>query len=306
MVGLVIVSHSRDLANALSRLTRQVSAQDLPVAVAAGIGDDRSEFGTDAVEIAEAIRSVHSSDGVLVMMDLGSAVLSAQLALEFLEPEIAASVRFCAAPFVEGCIAAGVQIGLGSDIDTVYNEARQALLPKQEQIGENPPAAAETAAAVPAVEPSGQQITLTLHNLHGLHARPAARFVQTASGFKAEIFVTDLTNGKGPVTARSLNSIATLGAVEQHQIRVTASGPQADEALSALKALVEGNFGEPVAPQPGTPRPPVPAAAGTSPLPEGASRAIAISEGIAIGPLYRYQPQLPSISRELTQNPEEE
>src|SRR5271169_5537656 len=117
MVGLVIVSHSRELANALANLVKQVSSSDIPIAIAAGIGDDRKEFGTDALEISEAIQSVFSPSGVLVMMDLGSAVLSAKLALDFLPPEIKSQVRFCSAPLVEGAIAAGVQIGLGSDID---------------------------------------------------------------------------------------------------------------------------------------------------------------------------------------------
>ncbi len=119
MVGLVIVSHSRALANALANLVKQVSSSDIPVAVSAGVGDDRGEFGTDAVEISEAIQSVFSPDGVLVLMDLGSAVLSAQVALDLLPPELKDRVRFCAAPLVEGAVAAGVQIGLGSDIDTV-------------------------------------------------------------------------------------------------------------------------------------------------------------------------------------------
>ena len=126
MVGLVIVSHSRALADALANLVKQVASPDVPIVVAAGIGENRQEFGTDAVEISEAIQSVYSPDGVLIMMDLGSAVLSAQMALELLPPEMSPLIRFCAAPLVEGCIAASVQIGLGSDLDTVCQEAMQA------------------------------------------------------------------------------------------------------------------------------------------------------------------------------------
>ncbi len=305
MVGLVIVSHSRELANALVKLVRQVASPNVPIALSAGVGDNRQDFGTDAVEITEAILAVDSPDGVLVLMDLGSAVLSAQMALEFLDPEVAARVRFCAAPLVEGCISAAVQIGLGSDLDTVCREAAQALLPKQEQIAGSPggePAPALTA-AIP--EAAGQQILLTLHNLHGLHARPAAQFVQTAASFKAEVTVTNLTNGKGPVSARSLNAVATLGAVEAHQIRVTASGPEAEAALQALKVLVDDNFGEPTSPPPVAPVSTLIPTEG-QPVAEGALKAIPISEGIALGPLYRYRPQLPTISREPAQNPETE
>ena len=88
MVGLVIVSHSRALAEALLGLLHQVASPTLAVALAAGIGEDRREFGTDAVEIMDAIQSVYSEDGVLVLMDLGSAVLSANMALDLLPPEI--------------------------------------------------------------------------------------------------------------------------------------------------------------------------------------------------------------------------
>ncbi len=302
MVGLVIVSHSRELATALLNLVRQVATADVPIAIAGGVGENRQEFGTDAIEISESIQAVASPDGVLVMMDLGSAILSAQMAVELLPPEMAAQVRFCAAPLVEGCIAAGVQIGLGSNLDAVCREAQQALLPKQEQIGET----VEPEAATPAPSTAGgSQLVLTLHNLHGLHARPAARFVQTAASFKAEVQIADLTNGKGPVSARSLNAIATLGAVEEHQIRITASGPEAEAALQALKALVDENFGEPTAPQPAMPFPSaLPAQA--APADDGSLKGVPTSEGIALGPLYRYQPPLPPISREPAQNPEDE
>ncbi len=300
MVGLVIVSHSRELANALLHLVKQVTSSNIPIAVAAGVGNNRAEFGTDAVEISEAISAIFSEDGVIVMMDLGSAVLSAQMASELLPPEISERIRFCAAPLVEGCIAAAVQIGLGSDMETVCREAKQALLPKQEQIGD----LNESNQQLQIAE-HGKQIVLTLHNLHGLHARPAARFVQTAAKFNAEVTVANLTNGKGPVSARSLNSIATLGAIEEHQIRISASGTEADAALDALKTLADDNFGESAAPQTAQPTPSI-SPAETLPATDGALKAVAISDGIAIGPLYRYQPQLAPISQEPAQNVEQE
>jgi len=302
MVGLVIVSHSRELAQALANLVKQVASSKIPMAIAAGVGENREEFGTDAVEISEAILSVYSPDGVLVLMDLGSAVLSAQMAVELLPPEMTPHIRFCAAPLVEGSIAAAVQISLGNSFDDVCKEAKQALLPKQEQIGDtsNIEPANQTVLAE-----HGKQLVLTLHNLHGLHARPAARFVQAVASFNAEVTVANLTNGKGPVSARSLNSIATLGAVEEHQIRVTASGPEADAVLHRLQALVDDNFGEPTAPQAVAPIPSI-SSADNQPATDGSFKAVAISDGIALGPLYRYQPQLPPISREPAKNPEHE
>ncbi len=300
MVGLVIVSHSRALANALAELVGQVTHAQLPLMIAAGVGPDRSEFGTDAVEIMEAIQQVASDDGVVVLMDLGSAILSAQVAVELLPPEIAAKVTFCAAPLVEGAIAAAVQVSLGSDRETICREARSALLPKQEQIGETvTPAALEPAPAA-AEEGQQQRQTVRLPNLHGLHARPAARFVQTASSFNAEVRVRNLTNGKGPVSARSLNAVAVLGAVKDHELELTASGPQAAEALAALRRLVEDGFGE-TEEALAAARPPKPVASAV--VEPGALAAIAISEGIAIGRLHHHRAALPPISTEPAQDP---
>ena len=73
----------------------------------------------------------------------------------------------------------------------------------------------------------------------GLHARPAARFVQRANSFDADIRVRNLTTGKGPVSARSLIAIISLGAVQGNQIGIQASGPQAEKAVEELTRLVE-------------------------------------------------------------------
>ncbi len=308
MVGLVIVSHSRPLAQALVDLVKQVASPTAPIALAAGVGDDRQTFGTDAIEIMEAIELVSSQDGVLVLMDLGSAVLSAQMALDLLPPEIGEKVRFCSAPLVEGAVAAGVQISLGSPLEMVYQEARQSLFPKQDQLGDAAEVG-ETVSAAPAPLPAEELVTVTLINQHGLHARPAARFVQMATRFKADIQVKNETNGKGPASARSLNAIATLGAVQNHQIRIDASGDEAAQALKALKELVESGFGEPTAvPGPAEPaKTPLPAIP-VEPVQKSSEstnylRAVPISEGYALGPLYRYEPPRPTISKEPAKDP---
>lgn len=72
------------------------------LAIAAGIDDPDSPIGTDPIKVMEAIESVADTDHVLVMMDIGSALLSAETALDLLDPAIAAKVRLCAAPLVEG------------------------------------------------------------------------------------------------------------------------------------------------------------------------------------------------------------
>ncbi|HLB73678.1 MAG TPA: HPr family phosphocarrier protein [Sedimentisphaerales bacterium] len=80
----------------------------------------------------------------------------------------------------------------------------------------------------------------------GLHARPAARFVQLASSFPCKITISNLTNPKQPVNAKGIISVLSLGVSQGHRIRVQADGERSAEALQALRALVESNFGEDV------------------------------------------------------------
>lgn len=289
MVNLVLVSHSRKLAEATAELAAQMVPPQVKILVAAGIGDKREELGTDAVEILESIQSAYSDDGVLVLMDLGSAILSAEMALEMLDPDMQEKVIICPAPFVEGTISAGVQAGLGASLESVYREAVNSLFPKQEQI--QPPAfisQSETQSVLENEQPQldEQGVVLTMINPHGLHARPASKFVQTASSFDADIQVKNLTTGKGPVSAKSLNSIAALGVDHQHQIRVTAVGKQAVDALASLQELVESGFGEleetPAGMQ-------MDSSSGASKITDSrALTGLSISAGVAYGPLSHF------------------
>jgi dihydroxyacetone kinase phosphotransfer subunit len=136
LVSLVLISHSRPLAQALLELLSQFVKSDVKIAVAAGAGANHGDFGTDAAEIAQVIQSIYSPDGVLVLMDIGSAILSAEMALEFLPEDIRQHTLLCPAPLVEGAIIAAVQAGVGSDLQTVAREAQQALLPKIQQLSE--------------------------------------------------------------------------------------------------------------------------------------------------------------------------
>lgn len=85
---------------------------------------------------------------------------------------------------------------------------------------------------------------LTVIHEVGLHARPAAIFVQTASNFQSEIQVTNLTTNKGPVNAKSVLMVLTLGVEKDFEIEVTASGTDEQEALDTLSQLIKDNFGE--------------------------------------------------------------
>jgi dihydroxyacetone kinase phosphotransfer subunit len=135
MVSLVFVSHSALLAEGVRQLAEQMTQGAVPMAVAGGIDDPDNPIGTDAMKVLEAIQSVYSDDGVVVLMDLGSALLSAEMALEFLSDEQRPQVHLCPAPLVEGALAAAVQASVGASAAQVMAEALGALAVKVEHMG---------------------------------------------------------------------------------------------------------------------------------------------------------------------------
>jgi len=128
-VGLVIVSHSPKIAEGVVELAEEMAEE---VRVLAAGGTDDGEIGTSATRIAEAIAAADSGDGVLVLVDLGSAVISTRMAIdELLEDELRGRVRISEGPVVEGAVIGAVQASTGSALDEVAKAAaRAATLPK--------------------------------------------------------------------------------------------------------------------------------------------------------------------------------
>ncbi len=122
MVGLVLVSHSPQIAEGTAELVRQMAGEVEIVAVG---GDADGGFGTDPERIKAAIEGL-GSDEALVFMDLGSAVLSAETVLEMLSSEDREKVRLVDAPFVEGAFAAGVIASAGSEAEECVEAAMEA------------------------------------------------------------------------------------------------------------------------------------------------------------------------------------
>lgn len=279
MVGIVIVSHSARLAEGVVELARQMAGPDVAIEAAGGIDDPDNPIGTDAMRVHAAIGRAAGPDGVVVLMDLGSAVLSAELAVSMLEPEVAAGVVLCEAPLVEGAVAAAVAARIGGSRDEVADEARRGQQPKIAQLGGSEPLS--QAAAPGSDDNAWTEVRLAVANRLGLHARPAARFVQTAAEYDAEVLATNATTGAGPARARSLTDVATLGATQGHELVLRARGPQARDALDALVALSARNFDEtdsdlaPPVPQPDV----VPAGSAF----DGTLRGLAAAPGTAVG-----------------------
>lgn len=248
MVNILLVSHSYKLATGTAELLRQMATSEtLKVRVAAGIGDNNEEIGTNAIEIMEALMELTMDGEVLVLMDLGSAVLSTEMALQMMDEETVAKVRMCPAPFVEGAIAAGVQANMGSSLQEVYDEAMGALDAKRKQIlgeEETPP---EEAAAMQEkeAEVSDQlELKVKVTNASGLHARPAATFIQTVKKHDAKLSVINLTQGGEEVAIKGMISVMMLAARQGDELILKATGNDRQAMLEELEQLFLDNFGE--------------------------------------------------------------
>jgi len=129
LVGIVVVSHSAQIAAGTVDLARQMAGDDLRIEAAGGMPD--GSLGTDAAAIMAAISAADSGAGVLVLVDLGSAVLATQTALELLGDDVSARVRLSGGPLVEGAVVAAVQASVGDDLAAVLVAAEEAAsLPK--------------------------------------------------------------------------------------------------------------------------------------------------------------------------------
>lgn len=246
MVNLVIVSHSAQLGEGVGTLARQMLMGDgCKIAIAAGIDDPENPIGTDPIKVMGAIESVADTDHVLVMMDIGSALLSAETALELLDPAIAAKVRLCAAPLVEGTLAATVSAAAGANIERVICDAMNALDAKCEQLGLPSPSAAKSTSPDLVPDADARSVAIVVKNPNGIHVRPASRLVSALSGFNADMWLEK--NGKC-VVPDSLNQIALLQVRCNDMLRLIAKGEQAEDALAAFKRLAAENFGESLEP----------------------------------------------------------
>ena len=296
MVGIVIVSHSQEVATGVRDLALQMAGGQ-PVAVVPAGGTDDGSIGTSLEKVTDALTQVLDQGEALVLADLGSAVMITQMAVEFLLPEQQERVHLTSAPLVEGAIAAVVAAAGGGDLNTVRRAAEGALdipkIPSDESLvqAEAPVAPAETGPV--------ERVELPVVNPTGLHARPASLFVRTAMQFKADITVQNVTHGRPPADAKSMMDVANRGtAWHGEQIRIEARGEDAAEAIATLRQLVESGFGEmedaevsaPAGPPAAPPAPAPVAITPTEEEQEGRLRGIPASEGIAVGPVFMYHP----------------
>ncbi len=238
-VALVLVSHSADVANGTAAIAEQMAPEVLLLPAGGmpeGIGTS-VDLVMAAVERGLAAVTGEGS-GVVVLTDLGSALLTTDLVLEMIDEDEAARVRVPHAAFVEGTVTAAVKAQQGGGLDEVAAAAVEAVAPAAVAAGGAPGHLPELANAVPP-DPGEERATarVTVRNPLGLHARPAALLARTVAGLGV-LMTIDGADGA------SVLGLMSLGATAGRELAVEASGPGALAAVDAVVAMIEEGFGE--------------------------------------------------------------
>jgi PTS hybrid protein len=229
-VSIVVVSHSEKIADGATELAAQM-APDVVILPAGGTTDGR--IGTSLQKVMAALDQVPDGGGAVILADLGSAVMTAESAMEFVDNP--SDVVLVDAPLVEGLVAAAVAAQGGGDLqavkraaEAVRGPARLPGTPAIQEVGEG------------SVTGSGPDFTgdFELINLAGMHARPAAKIAGGLSSLDAEVRV----NG---VDAASMTALMTLAAGKGSVLHIEAWGADAERAVNYVGGLVQAGFGEP-------------------------------------------------------------
>ncbi|AXO18310.1 TPA: PTS-dependent dihydroxyacetone kinase phosphotransferase subunit DhaM [Providencia stuartii] len=245
MIGLIIVSHSKLLADGLHQLAAQMqNKQKCHIITAAGVDDETHPIGTDAVKVMEAIESLSDAEHIILLMDLGSALLSAETALDLIDPDLAEKVHLCSAPLVEGAIAITAATSGGASIDEILNEAQQALQAKQQQLNDTVTTTENEKDKHTHFSEQALTTQWVVKNPSGLHIRPAAKLATLLSGFTATL---ELRHGEKRADAKSMNQIALLQVRQGDKITLVAEGVDSQNAIDAFNQLAQHNFGDNIA-----------------------------------------------------------
>jgi PTS hybrid protein len=232
-VRIVVVSHSEKIADGAVELAAQM-APDVVILAAGGTPDGR--IGTSLEKVMSALDKAAGGDGVVVLTDLGSAVMTAESALEFAADP--AGVLLADAPLVEGAVAAAVASQGGADVQAVKRAAEAAYGSALSAVAV--PLPSESSVSEGSVTGAGPDFTgdFELINQAGMHARPAAKIAGGISALDAEVKV----NG---VDGASMTGLMTLAAGKGSVLHVEAWGSDAERAVNYVGGLVQAGFGEP-------------------------------------------------------------
>ena len=243
MVSLIFVSHSYKLAKTAAEYIKEVTnTNNVNITFSGGTGDDHKEIGTNAVDVFNAIEKVYSDDGVIIFCDLGSALISSELAISMLDEKKSPNVRITSAPFIEGGINAAIQSSLGKNINEVINESLESLTPKisyvKDKVDHN--INNEILDNIEFKDYVKGEYKILLEN--GFHARPVFMFINLIANSKSEVYISNKTKHKPPVSADSITKVTLLNIEYGDVMEIYAKGPDADQVLERFEYLINGKF----------------------------------------------------------------
>lgn len=117
MVNIILVSHVKEIAEGVKKLAEQMKQGEVEIIAVGGTPD--GDIGTDPDAIELAINEINKEDGIIILADLGSAIMSVNMVLDWLDDEIREKIVLADAPFVEGAVVAAVEAGMGNKIDEI-------------------------------------------------------------------------------------------------------------------------------------------------------------------------------------------
>lgn len=239
MIGIVLVSHSAKLAEGVKEIASEM-ANGVLIEAAGGLDDFENSLGTDPMKIMTAIEKVYQDDDVLILMDLGSALMNAETAIEFLPEDMQKRIHLCSAPLVEGGIAAAVQAMIGASIEEVITEAKKSLESKMQLLSEE--SIIDIKFDTDTEENSGFSFDIKVPNAYGLHARPASKMVYLAKGLDLEAKVS--VDNKQWYNAKSINNLSLLGAKKDDTLYFRLKGSDAELFKEKIQQFQRENFGD--------------------------------------------------------------
>jgi len=117
MVNIILVSHVKEIAEGAKKLAEQMKQGEVEIIAVGGTAD--GDIGTDPDAIESAVNEINKEDGIIILADLGSAIMSVNMVLDWLDDEIREKIVLADAPFVEGAVVAAVEAGMGNEIDEI-------------------------------------------------------------------------------------------------------------------------------------------------------------------------------------------
>lgn len=233
MISIVVVSHSEALASAAHDFAMLMAPSEKPTVTLAA-GTPHGEFGTSATRILEGLRTAANPEGVLVLVDLGSAVFNAEMAIEQLG-DCEYPITISEAAFVEGLTAAIAMAATGASLVDVDREALRASMSKGHQ---------EVAPVDDRSnwnnwdDESMVSETCRVAGENGFHARPASTLVEELREIDATVRIRNTSAAGHFVRASSITELMTLGAGHGDLVLVEACGNDANAALACVQRIV--------------------------------------------------------------------